>query len=176
VQSGNHTKVQLDASLPMHALPDPTSFTLDVCLIGAQGQVHDILRKSTLKKDDVDSLHKAMREDMSQVSRFAPDFFLKKLFENFSSLAMWDLSMTNAPYPFFPNSFLFLVSKSGRVIKDLSMFVLTDKCLVPLCASSLNRVRRSGRRIAWRCQLCITFHCLQATRDVMEYSKQGKKK
>ena len=65
--------MQLDASLL--CIARPTSFTLDVCLIGAQGQVHDILRKSTLKKDDVDSLHKAMREDMSQVSRFAPDFF-----------------------------------------------------------------------------------------------------
>lgn len=64
----DHVGVQLDPSLPMHALPDPTSYTLDMCLIGAQGSVHDILKKTTLKEDDVDLLHTAMRAELSQVS------------------------------------------------------------------------------------------------------------
>ena len=49
------------------ALPDPTSHTLDICLIGGQGPAHDMLKRTSLKREDMKGLHDAMRADMSQV-------------------------------------------------------------------------------------------------------------
>ena len=66
--SGHDNKRCMDPAFPMDCLPDPTSHALDVCLVGGQGNVHDILKKKELKQSDVTNLNSSLKEETDQLS------------------------------------------------------------------------------------------------------------
>ena len=86
---------QLDPAFPMHALPDPTSHTLDICLIGGQGSAHDMLKRTSLRREDMKGLHDAMRADMSQVRSSFSFELVYEIHSQSSTILQLDL------FPFF---------------------------------------------------------------------------
>ena len=60
--------LKMDPAFPMDSLPDPTSHSLDVCFVGSNGNVHDILKKNVLKKHDIEHLNESLKIETSQLS------------------------------------------------------------------------------------------------------------
>ena len=60
--------LKMDPAFPMDSLPDPTSHSLDVCFVGSNGNVHDILKKCVLKKHDIEHLNESLKIETSQLS------------------------------------------------------------------------------------------------------------
>jgi hypothetical protein len=58
----------IDPAFPMDSLPDPTSHSLDVCLVSGQGNVHDILKKKELKQRDITNLNASLKAETDQLS------------------------------------------------------------------------------------------------------------